>query len=241
MKYLPVLAIFVCASLVLSSAAPNLKTDISPLNGAWKNRNGSDEELLLIADGYCMLTTYDKTNKRFIKTMGGPFTTEKNKLHFKVHFNSADINEVGKTHEVTYQINGNSLSVSTGETTMTWQRADDGKNSLAGNWRITKRKNGTQVTEIPLRPRRTLKLLTGKYFQWAAINIETGEFSGTGGGTYTFENGKYTEQIDFFSRDNTRVGVSLNFEGKLQGTDWIHTGLSSKGDPIHEIWSRFKE
>ena len=96
------------------------------------------------------------------------------------------------------------------------------------------------MVEMPLRSRRTLKLLTGSYFQWAAINIETGEFSGTGGGRYTFENGKYTEHILFFSRDASRVGMSLSFDDKLEDGDWIHTGLSSKGDPIYEIWSRMK-
>src|SRR3546814_4443688 len=90
-------------------------------------------------------------------------------------------------------------------------------------------------SDLPLRARRTLKILTGTRFQWAAINVETGEFSGTGGGTYTFKNGKYTENIEFFSRDNSRVGMSLSFEGDLQGDDWHHQGKSSKGDPIYEI------
>ena len=61
-----------------------------------------------------------------------------------------------------------------------------GENALAGNWRMSGRKNGDQFTENPLRARRTYKLLTGTRFQWMAINIETGEFSGTGGGTYHF-------------------------------------------------------
>jgi hypothetical protein len=118
------------------------------------------------------------------------------------------------------------------------KRVDDGKGQLAGNWRITSRKQGETMNEIPLRPRRTLKLLTGTRFQWMAINIESGEFSGTGGGTYTFVNGKYTENIEFFSRDSSRVGVSLTFDGKVENGHWHHSGLSSKGDPIQEIWSK---
>ncbi|MCH5689221.1 hypothetical protein LWM68_36260 [Niabella sp. W65] len=92
------------------------------------------------------------------------------------------------------------------------------------------------MADIPLRPRRTLKLLTATRFQWAAINVETGEFSGTGGGTYTFKDGKYTEHIEFFSRDSSRVGMSLTFDGRLEGGNWIHSGKSSKGDPIYEVW-----
>lgn len=83
-------------------------------------------------------------------------------------------------------------------------------------------------------------MLTGNRFQWFAINPETKEFFGTGGGTYSFENGKYTENILFFSRDNSRVGAHLTFDGKIEDGNWHHSGLSSKGDAIYEIWGRVK-
>ncbi|MFN5931366.1 MAG: hypothetical protein ACK42F_07225, partial [Sphingobacteriales bacterium] len=63
-------------------------------------------------------------------------------------------------------------------------------------------------------------------------------FSGTGGGRYTFQDGKYTEHILFFSRDASRVGMSLTFNARVEGKDWYHSGKSSKGDPINEVWSR---
>ena len=71
-----------------------------------------------------------------------------------------------------------------------------------------------------------------------AINTETKEFSGTGGGTYTFKDGKYTENIEFFSRDSSRVGASLSFDVSVANNICTHKGLSSKGEPIHEEWSR---
>ena len=83
-----------------------------------------------------------------------------------------------------------------------------------------------------------MKILSGTRFQWIAYNTETKEFFGTGGGTYTFVDGKYTEHIEFFSRDSTRVGASLSFDGKVEGNNWHHSGLSSRGEPIHEIWTR---
>jgi hypothetical protein len=83
-----------------------------------------------------------------------------------------------------------------------------------------------------------MKILSGTRFQWIAYNIETKEFFGTGGGTYTTVDGKYTENIAFFSRDNSRVGASLQFDFTLENGEWHHKGLSSKGDPIHEIWTR---
>ena len=89
--------------------------------------------------------------------------------------------------------------------------------------------------------RKTIKILSSTRFQWAAIDPGTKQFMGTGGGTYSFENGKYTENIEFFSRDSSRVGQSLTFDGKLENGEWHHSGFSSRGDAIYEVWSRKME
>jgi hypothetical protein len=34
------------------------------------------------------------------------------------------------------------------------------------------------------------------------------------------------------------VGVSLKFNFELLGKKWEHKGFSSKGNPVHEIWSK---
>ena len=57
----------------------------------------------------------------------------------------------------------------------------------------------------------------------------------------TFENGKYTEHIEFFSRDSSRVGASLGFDGKIENGAWHHSGLSSRGEPIYEIWKHLNQ
>lgn len=88
--------------------------------------------------------------------------------------------------------------------------------------------------------RKTMKIPSGTCFQWIAFNSETCEFFGTGGGSYTTRNGNYTEQIDFFSRDNSRVGARLEFDYELKDGKWHHSGKSSKEDPIYEIWSTRK-
>ncbi|MGB4902866.1 MAG: hypothetical protein WBP00_18965, partial [Saprospiraceae bacterium] len=59
-----------------------------------------------------------------------------------------------------------------------------------------------------------------------------------GGGTYTSADGKYTETIEFFSRDKSRVGSSLSFDAKVDGGTWDHSGKSSTGNPVLEIWTR---
>jgi hypothetical protein len=59
----------------------------------------------------------------------------------------------------------------------------------------------------------------------------------TGGGSYSTVNGKYTENIEYFSKDLTRVGMQLEFDYNLNNYRWRHKGFSSKGKPINEVWT----
>lgn len=226
--------------LSMRSKNTNYRNVGSELDGAWVSNMQGNELSLLFADGYCMFSVYNKEQKKFIRTSGGPFEVKDGKVFITVEFSNTDKTEVGKIHEHGFIVNGDNLTTSTQGFEMKWKRVDAGGKNLAGNWRITQRKEGDKIFDIPLRSRRTLKLLTASRFQWAAINIETGEFFGTGGGTYTFEDGKYTEHIEFFSRDSTRVGMDLGFDGKLENGNWVHSGKSSKGNPIYEVWSRMR-
>ena len=81
-------------------------------------------------------------------------------------------------------------------------------------------------------------MLSDTRFQWVAYDTAAKSFSGTGGGTYTFENGKYTETIEYHSKNSARVGAVLPFEYEIKGKKWDHSGLSSTGNPIREIWTR---
>lgn len=87
-------------------------------------------------------------------------------------------------------------------------------------------------------PRKTMKFLNNGHFQWIAFHTETMAFSGTGGGAFTSKDGVYIENIEFFSRDASRVDAELNFKYDLKASDWHHMGKSSKGDPLHEIWAK---
>src|SRR5690625_7857064 len=99
---------------------------------------------------------------------------------------------------------------------MDWERIKEKDQGLAGLWRITGRESDGKMNEIGRWPRVTYKLLTPGHFQWMAITTSTGEFFGTGVGTYTFENGKNTEHIGFISRDTRRVGISVCFDCELK-------------------------
>ncbi len=94
------------------------------------------------------------------------------------------------------------------------------------------------MNDIPKTNRKTIKILVDGYFQWIAINPAQKGFYGTGGGYYQYDNNRYMEKIQFFSRDNNRVGQVLNFEGAIVDGVWHHKGKSSKGDDIYEIWSK---
>jgi hypothetical protein len=113
-----------------------------------------------------------------------------------------------------------------------------GPGLLSGAWLITGRMQNNELQKITPGARRTMKIMSGTRFQWIAYNVDTKEFFGTGGGTYLTENGKYTENIEFFSRDSSRVGMSLHFDFAIENGDWRHKGKSSKGDPIDEVWTQ---
>ena len=210
------------------------------ITGAWHLKQGSMEEVLVFQDGYFSHTVFDKANKKFISTYGGSYKTGGNDLKLKIEFDTRNKDEVGKEKQFSQAISGQQLSADINGSKQSWARIDEGKDNLAGVWRITGRMVDGKVNQIERRDRKTLKLLSGTRFQWMAINPATKEFFGTGGGTYTFTNGKYTENIEFFSRDSSRVGASLTFDGNVKEGVWNHSGKSSKGDPLNELWTKEK-
>ncbi|RYG04468.1 MAG: membrane or secreted protein [Chitinophagaceae bacterium] len=220
-------------------ASPDLTIELTDaLTGSWHLQDAGTDQLLIIADNYIMHTIYSLDQKKFELTKGGTYKLSDGKLNVKIEFFSSDKSKVGTAASHDYKIESDQLTLDLGGKKHVFKRIDNGNAPLTGNWNITGRMQGDKMGEIVPGDRKTIKLLSGTKFQWAAINTKTGEFFGTGGGTYTFENGKYTENIEFFSRDNSRVGASLSFEGALENGKWIHKGLSSKGDQIHEVWSR---
>lgn len=208
------------------------------LYGAWHMQVGSADVIMNIQDGYLSNASFDKAGKKFYQTRGGPFQVENKKVILIYEFSSSEKEQVGKTIEYSYRFEDKNLIWEHNGIRETWKRIDDNKQPLAGVWRISGRMQDGKINPINPGPRKTLKILSANRFQWFAINTETKEFFGTGGGTYTFNNGKYTENIEFFSRDSSRVGASLQFDGNVTGNTWTHKGLSSRGEPIHEEWTR---
>jgi len=220
---------FILLGLSIGSfAQPNIA-------GAWQAGTDENHLVMIMADKFYSVAVYNQKDKTYIGTYGGTFRIEKNEFIYVNEFNTLSKDDIGVETRSAFQLMGNALKLANHD----FKKLDDGNpGQLAGAWLITGRVTGSGMQPITPGARKTMKILSGTRFQWIAYNSETKEFFGTGGGTYTTENGKYTETIEVFSRDNSRVGAKLQFDFSLVDGTWRHRGKSSKGDPIDEIWTQ---
>lgn len=232
MQRIRLLVLSLCLSFSLSGQS---------LLGAWEgtftDAEGKDyRSVVIITDGYQVATEYD-ADGTLRSTNGGSWSLDGDQMTEVVEFDTRDSSNVGKEITFAITLTENTLSVPDGRT---WTRIDDGTpGALQGAWLMSGRKRDGEIsTRDTSRPRKTMKILSGTRFQWIAYNTATKQFMATGGGTYTTKDGKYTENIEFFSRDPSRAGASLEFNFELVDGDWHHSGKSSKGDPLYEIWSQ---
>lgn len=210
--------------------------------GAWESSSVSKsgellKRIVIFTDGYQVSTTYETNTGKFVSTNGGSWKLEDNVMSETVEFDTDNSERVGTESNFKVRISNTKIEIV--NSGITFKRLDNGSpGELQGAWLMSGRvRDGKTELRDTSRPRKTMKILSGTRFQWIAYNTETKEFKGTGGGTYTTKNGEYTENIEFFSRDNSKVGVSLKFNYELIDSKWHHKGFSSKGDPINEIWS----
>ena len=220
------------------------------LKGAWQLSSGSGQfatlpkgarAVAMLEDGYFTVAYFSEADRKFMGTFGGTYSIKDGKLTQQFEYNTLDTAAVGTSHTLSYTLQNGQLQLTGDNLKQTWRRADKTTDSpLEGTWRITGRA-GEDGKVNPIHTsgtRKTLKILSGDRFQWIAFDSGTKVFSGTGGGTYTAENGTYTENIEFFSRDSSRVGASLSFDFEVKDGKWHHSGTSSTGKPINEVWER---
>ena len=181
---------------------------------------------IMLDENYFVETQYLTKTAEFILTRGGYYNkTETNIIKVNLEFNSNFSKDSLKLFEI--------------EKKDSWIKSFGKPIDLNGKWLMAGRitNEGEKRRDIS-KPRKTMKFLKNGNFQWIAFNTETFQFFGSGGGTYSAKNGIYTENIQFFSRNNNSVGKILPFNYSLKGVDWHHSGKSSKGDPIYEIWTK---
>jgi hypothetical protein len=179
---------------------------------------------------YIVLSKFESESGNFISTLGGYYKPGK------------FLNLDEDVYDVNLEFNSNydqdsikSISI---KKTSKWKNISKSNDILKGKWVMSGRYNNgefrTRNTDLP---RKTMKILIDGFFQWIAFNTETFKFSGSGGGEYETLDGKYIEIIQYFSRDDSRVGAVLDFNYEIKNKDWYHSGLSSKGNPINEVWT----
>ena len=179
---------------------------------------------ILMDDEYIVETQFTSNPNQFIKTIGGFYKIKANEIFVKLEFNSNFSKDSLKT-----------ISISDRSK---WKKISKKPKLLQGKWLMAGRVIGnTERRRDITKSRKTMKILIDGYFQWIAFNTSNFRFGGSGGGLYSVENGIYIETIDYFSRDNKKVGISLSFNYLKNGSDWYHRGFSSKGEPMHEIWA----
>ena len=224
-----------CVLLSLAGYAQNLI-------GAWQREylSGQGEKLrsvVIFGEGYQAIATYALQTGRFISSNGGTWRLEGNIMTEKVEFDSQNPARVGTSSSFKVHMQDSLLVLP--DAGIQYTRIDDGNpGALKGAWLMTGRiVDGQPQARDTSSARKTMKILSGSRFQWIAYQTDSKQFMGTGGGSYTTVDGTYTEHIEFFSRDSSRVGSSLNFKFDLIKGTWHHTGVSSKGDPLNEQWS----
>ena len=181
-------------------------------------------ERLIIDSEYLVVTEFNKTSGAFVKTYGGYYEIVGDSYQVSLEFNSDFEKDSIKSIELTKDNN--------------WRNISKPKSMLQGKWVMSGRYNNEEFrTRDTNLPRKTMKVLIDGFFQWIAFNTETFRFSGSGGGEYEAVDGKYIEKIQYFSRDDSRVGAELDFNYEVKEGNWHHSGLSSKGNPINEVWT----
>jgi len=221
--------VLLCFSMGFSQLTPNVYLFEEP------SENTTITHELKIDSGYLIYTRYKENPAEFISTVGGFYKVENDSINVDLEFNSNYENDVITQIGMQFETKNTSLILDGKE----FEAINEENQDLDGQWLFATRGPDTgQERRGEANARKTLKFLLQGRFQWIAYHTETFRFSGTGGGTFSSKNGKYTENIGYFSRDNNRVGAALDFTYELKGNDWHHTGKNSKGAPMYEIWAR---
>ena len=229
------------ALVLAASCAVDLRAQDANINlvGAWQRGPEENRIIWINSEKHFAALVYNVKENKFLGTCGGSWKVEGDTFVEVHEFNTMKTELIGKELRNKIEMKDGKLVFKMKEGDEEWMRIDNGSpGKLSGAWVITGRVNNGQLRTMTPGARKTVKILSGTRFQWIAFNSETKEFFGTGAGSYTSENGKYVETIDVFSRDNSRVGMKLEFNFSLQDGNWHHDGLSSKGEPVNEIWTK---
>ncbi len=138
------------------------------------------------------------------------------------------------------------LITSTNDTLRLWDvksgKPLSGQPAHLGTWRLVSFKYGdaSNWTDAPQAQRR-IKLITATHFTWVEYEVSSGKVQSSAGGTYSFDNGKYTELIEFAGEGmDNYLGKKQPFTIRVEEDKLHQSGQLSDGTKIEEIWQRLK-
>ena len=233
------IAAITCWLVLTAFVTDPIKVYANLINGAWGYGTPDNRTIMICAGNIFSVAHYNIPGKQFTSSYGGTWQLHGNQLIQKIEWHSKDSAQVGT--EISYDITLTDGLLTIKKNKEQWERLDNGgPGELSGAWIISGNYNNDKVSKrpAPFYPRRTMKVLSGKYFHWIAYNIVTKQFIHAGGGTYTTVNGQYTENIEFFTKTAESIGKSLSFNYSFVDGDWRHKGEKSTGGVLDECWTR---
>jgi len=226
-------------TIILISVSANAQNII----GSWERIHSSNDgkelkSIVIFTESHQSISIVENKTGKLIHSNGGTWSLDGNTMTEVVEFDTDNPERVGSSVVFDIELNNNYLKI-VGSDRKFFRNDDGGPGELNGAWLMSSRiRNDVMQKRETNRARKTMKILSGTRFQWIAYDTSKKTFIATGGGTYTTKNGIYTENIEFFSRDISRVGMKLEFEYSLKDGNWNHKGFSSRGKAISEIWTK---
>ncbi len=216
-----------------------------PYIGAWVSE-GEDKgrpvtSILIVTKDFFTIASFLTKDHHFLASSGGSYEMTDNKMSVTISYHSPDPQQVGKKHVLLAKptSTGYKLMGRDGRVLGDWKRMDEGSpDALAGLWYATSYVNDLGDTVKTSYKVRTIKILSDSYFQWVTFDTVSGKFLSSAGGTYTHTPSRYTENITFYSEADEKTGKDLSFQCVFEGNLWQHSGKSSDGKPLFEIWRR---
>ena len=87
---------------------------------------------------------------------------------------------------------------------------------------------------------REIKIISDKYFLFIRQDTTNNDLFFSGGGTYSYENNRFTEVMEFTSWGEG-IGHASSFNCKFDGDTWIMTGPIEKTGKNKSQWQLYEE
>jgi len=233
--------ILIFASLFVTSFNVHVQgQSTNNIMGAWGKEENNVKTLVIFTDNIISVASYSLVDKKFNFSWGGTYSFKNKNLQLSYEWNSQDSLLVNTTADLSFVLKKNG-HLSLGKLLSDLKRLDEGvSGDLFGAWIISGNYSNDVVSRRanPFLPRRTMKIISGKYFQWVSYNVVTRKFFDAGGGTQSSVNGKYIENIEYFTKTAQSVGKSVEFSYSVLEGDWRHKGQKSTGGPLDECWTK---